>query len=323
MTNQPGGSRPRAVVEPSLDVSAEEYLLQQRPEHQRQRDTDRHDEKRRQKSPPGHPHRQIHRQQLPQIGGQQQRERHGEKRRQNRRHHRLGDRRNHQPSQESQHDARQAGHHLDRRLDPGPDLGAEEFAGVDRSQQSQRRAEEHRVECRFQRAEDERNQAVLRLEGVAAGGSLPGIGRRRKTFVPNRPEQRGERNFGKAHVEVPNGDSVAACRQQAVAARGKGQGGDRRRVVHLRLRQQAVARDIEHSHLAVGGSHGNRPRARRRCKRRDGRTVRRGDEFVRTQPIACGRRCGRIAFWRETRFAPAPSNHRRPTSLRRACIAEQ
>ena len=55
------------------------------------------------------------------------------------------------------------------------DSRVQELAGVERREQRDRHPEEHRVERRLERAEDQREEAELRLEVVAAADGLPDV----------------------------------------------------------------------------------------------------------------------------------------------------
>ena len=105
---------------------------------------------------------------LPDHREDHERQRHGNQAQEKSQQPVVDQRRQPEADEEPQHHRGHGGHHLDRRLDPGPDPRRGEVAHVGRSSQGQRRGQEHGVERSFQGAEDQRHQAQFRLVLVVA-----------------------------------------------------------------------------------------------------------------------------------------------------------
>ena len=96
-----------------------------------------------------------------------------------------------------------------------------EVAHVHRPEQCQRHGEEHGVERAFQRAENQRHEAELRLE-VLAAGRLPHVLRLVVTFVQNFAKERLETDFRAAAFDLPGGQRSRGVQpQQRIAPRSK------------------------------------------------------------------------------------------------------
>jgi hypothetical protein len=113
----------------------------------------------------------------------------GDEGEQNRRDPFLDEGREHQGGDEAEHHGRQALHHFHDGLDGGAHVAVHEFGGVDGAHQRDRHREQHGVEGRLQRAEDEGHKRVFRLGEIGARRRLPSVARRVVAFVPDLTEQ--------------------------------------------------------------------------------------------------------------------------------------
>ena len=98
------------------------------------------------------------------------------------------ERRDDQARQKAEHHAGQAGHHFDRRLDARFQAADAKTRSSRSPPKRQRRAEQHRVNRRLERAEHQRHQAELRFRCIAAAGALPGVFRLRAGLRTRRAE---------------------------------------------------------------------------------------------------------------------------------------
>ncbi len=98
--------------------------------------------------------------------------------------------------------------------------GRGEVAGVDGPGQGQRHGQQHGVERPLERAENQRHEAQLGLEVVAAG-RLPGVGRLVVAFVMDLAEQGPPTHLGMRGVDLPRPQPAFAVQgRQRGAAQG-------------------------------------------------------------------------------------------------------
>ena len=170
---------------------------------------------------------------------------------------------------EADHDARQGGHDLDRRLDLGLDRGVHELRGVEGPEDGEGDREGERVEGGLDRAEDQGDEAHLRLEVVGGAGRLPHPLRLRVALVPDLSEDRPPRELRVRVQERVPLEVVRALDEDAVGA-GRDHDGVRRPAFAREPQERPLRGEVADHDRAVGAPGGEAPLAARGADREDG-----------------------------------------------------